>query len=471
MKRVFTCVICLFLMGCMLLPMGCSSGEKYNMPVFTNEGEAITPNKSSKLQGKQYTDVVSILENRGFKNIRIEGAKPEYSSDKNFTVKEVSIGGNTRYYPDVIVSSDISVIIRYYIDGYSATVEQPEGTALTPKNKWKGKLYPEVVKIMEGRGFTNVTAQPIEMPWWYSASKDTDKIKEVSIGGNAKFDEWQIVPANTEVIIWYYIRSEKIDPYGAVEMAEGEALTPGSYLSGKNYQDVIKIFQNRGFKNIRTERIENLIFGWLTEDGEVEEVLLGGINISEYESNQTVSADIEVVIRYHTFPSGSGSQTENQSNQDGNGSKSELTTAATNPTPEENLEYVKRAAVTAMTNWCAFDGKTHSYSDTSGDRCLYYMFVTSWGTWEQKGDNNFQVQNLQLRTYGKEDGPTGEYDWDSVAYKFTLDVKYDPSKKVYTISNVYGAYKEKGDTTYTNMKFCASDKLFSVPFSLVEKGR
>lgn len=150
---------------------------------------------------------------------------------------------------------------------------------------------------------------------------------------------------------------------------------------------------------------------------------------------------------------------------------SELITAATNPTPEEALEYVKRAAVTAMTNWCAFDGKIHSYSDTSGDRCLYYMFVTSWGTWVQKGDNNYQVQNLQLRTYGKEDGPTGEYDWDSVAYKFTLDVNYDPSKKVYTISNVYGAYKEKGDTAYTNMKFCASDKLFSVPFSLVEKDR
>lgn len=140
-------------------------------------------------------------------------------------------------------------------------------------------------------------------------------------------------------------------------------------------------------------------------------------------------------------------------------------------TSVEAPEYVKRASVTAMTNWCAFDGKVHSYSDTSGERCLYYMFVSSWGSWTQSDANTYQVKDLQLRTYGNEDGPTGEYDWESVAYKFTLDVKYDPAKNVYTISNVYSSYKEKGDAKYTSMEFCASHDSFTVSIGLIEKDR
>lgn len=149
----------------------------------------------------------------------------------------------------------------------------------------------------------------------------------------------------------------------------------------------------------------------------------------------------------------------------------ESTVAAIVQTPVEAPEYVKRAAVTALTNWCAFDGKVHSYSDTSGERCLYYMFITSLGSWTQSGTNTYHVKDLQLRTYGNEDGPTGEWDWESTAYKFTLDVKYDSEKNVYTISNVNGSYKEKGDTKYTSMEFCASHDLFTVSISLIEKDR
>lgn len=144
------------------------------------------------------------------------------------------------------------------------------------------------------------------------------------------------------------------------------------------------------------------------------------------------------------------------------------TEQATEPEPEADLEYCKRAAVTAMTNYCAFDGKTHSYSDTSGDREYYYMFVTSWGTWTQTSNSTYHVKDMLLRTYGNEDGPT---EWDSTAYKFTLDVTYNAANNTYKISKVYPAYKEKGDYSYTNMDYCASHSLFTVPFSLIEKDR
>jgi hypothetical protein len=83
----------------------------------------------------------------------------------------------------------------------------------------------------------------------------------------------------------------------------GEAKTPSgsSAMKGRDYQDVIENFKEKGFTNIRTEKIEDLIAGWLTKDGEVEEVSVGGD--VEYSPDKWLPADTEVLIKYHTFPS------------------------------------------------------------------------------------------------------------------------------------------------------------------------
>lgn len=82
----------------------------------------------------------------------------------------------------------------------------------------------------------------------------------------------------------------------------GEARTPSasSAMHGRDYTDVIETFEKRGFTNIKTERIEDLVFGFLVEDGEVEEVSVGGD--VDYDVDKWVPADTEVIIYYHTFP-------------------------------------------------------------------------------------------------------------------------------------------------------------------------
>jgi hypothetical protein len=82
---------------------------------------------------------------------------------------------------------------------------------------------------------------------------------------------------------------------------KGEAKTPSgsSVQEGRNYQDVIDDFEEKGFKNIKTEKLEDLITGWITKDGEVEEVSVGGD--VDYSPDDWVSADTEVIIKYHTF--------------------------------------------------------------------------------------------------------------------------------------------------------------------------
>lgn len=90
----------------------------------------------------------------------------------------------------------------------------------------------------------------------------------------------------------------------------GEAKTPSasSIMKGRDYESVVEDFEEKGFKNIRLEKIEDLITGWLTKDGEVERVTVGGDE--DYSADKWMSADIEVVIYYHTFADDSTPENE-----------------------------------------------------------------------------------------------------------------------------------------------------------------
>ncbi len=82
---------------------------------------------------------------------------------------------------------------------------------------------------------------------------------------------------------------------------EGEAKTPSgsSVQKGKDYNKVVDDFKSKGFKNIKTEKLEDLVTGWMTKNGEVEEVSIGGdVN---YSADKWVPSDTEVIIKYHTF--------------------------------------------------------------------------------------------------------------------------------------------------------------------------
>lgn len=83
---------------------------------------------------------------------------------------------------------------------------------------------------------------------------------------------------------------------------DGEAKTPSasSVQKGRNYQDVCKEFEEKGFTNIHFEILDDLITGWLTKDGEVESVSVDGD--AGYSADRWYPADVEVIITYHTFP-------------------------------------------------------------------------------------------------------------------------------------------------------------------------
>ncbi len=108
---------------------------------------------------------------------------------------------------------------------------------------------------------------------------------------------------------------------------QGKAKTPSgsSAMKGRDYLDVYKSFSDKGFTNIKYDVLEDLVTGWLTKDGEVEKVTVGGD--VDYASDRWVAADTEVVISYHTFPTKKQSQSTDAVETSGESPSSEESTA------------------------------------------------------------------------------------------------------------------------------------------------
>ncbi len=102
------------------------------------------------------------------------------------------------------------------------------------------------------------------------------------------------------------------EPLGENELRIADA---SKSYEGEDYEDVVARLEDNGFYNIETETIEDLITGWLTKDGEVESISVGGE--MEFDDGDIFTKDATVIITYHTFKdSGSneaGDSIENES--------------------------------------------------------------------------------------------------------------------------------------------------------------
>ncbi|MFC6040273.1 DUF4839 domain-containing protein [Paenisporosarcina macmurdoensis] len=200
----------------------------------------------------------------------------------------------------------------------------------------------------------------------------------------------------------------------------GEAKTPSgsSVQEGSNYQDVIDNFEEQGFKNIKTKKLDDLITGWITKDGEVEEVSVGGdIN---YSPDEWVSADTEVIIKYHTFKiedteSAAKSKVKDNSNAEKPKAESKVKDNSNVEKPEEEIltvENNKELATILSTkdetsplfkNFAEkYDGRTIEFDGNTAyvspyrdykTRFIYLIFAGDYSTTTFSGPE-FQFKNV-----------------------------------------------------------------------------
>lgn len=70
-------------------------------------------------------------------------------------------------------------------------------------------------------------------------------------------------------------------------------------IVGENYKTVISQLEETGFTNIKTKVLDDLITGWLTKDGEIEQVEIDGD--TEFSATDSFQKNSKIVITYHTF--------------------------------------------------------------------------------------------------------------------------------------------------------------------------
>ena len=69
-------------------------------------------------------------------------------------------------------------------------------------------------------------------------------------------------------------------------------------LEGRQYEDVVREFEDAGFLNVEATPLGDLITGWLKDPGEVKEVTVAG---SSFEEGDRFAADAAVVVAYHSY--------------------------------------------------------------------------------------------------------------------------------------------------------------------------
>lgn len=226
--------------------------------------------------------------------------------------------------------------------------EMPPKVIKLTSNEFVGKDYFDVWELLEENGFTNIDYEAIDCLTSAEEEKD-DTVQSVTINGEETYEVGSTYMSNVEIKIYYNNIKTVYAPFASDERPEDEL-----------YGGIKKLFKDEGFTNIKLKPIEDLIFGWLTEDGEVESVTIDGDDT--FDDFTSYNFDAEVVIKYHTFP---------QDDEETEESKSEATN-------EEDLkEPSNPSPVFYSTNdyETAKNGNTgvFSYKNKSGSYDIYWI--------------------------------------------------------------------------------------------------
>lgn len=165
-----------------------------------------------------------------------------------------------------------------------------------------------------------------------------------------------------------------------------------SYFKKKNFKTVVDRFNNSGFTNIKTEKIEDLITGWITKDGSVESVAIGGND--DFSGGDNFDSGTEVVVRYHTFIPTEDGSTDSASPDSSESNNSSSATSEDSLTPENNADLASLLnasnpdAAVIKTFYENYRGRTIEFDGFVGASMLHSSYKTRYDLLIDAGDFN-----------------------------------------------------------------------------------
>ena len=149
-----------------------------------------------------------------------------------------------------------------------------------------GDNYEDVVLYLKSVGFTNIETKEIR-----DGETDEGKInygvESVSFDGDKDFSKGDRFAFATKIIVAYRIITTIEINFSAEDVI------------GKNYEEVLTMFEALGFTNIETKELKDLTTGWIEEENTVESVSINGN--TEFDSWDRFNPNDKIVINYHSF--------------------------------------------------------------------------------------------------------------------------------------------------------------------------
>lgn len=149
-----------------------------------------------------------------------------------------------------------------------------------------GLNYEDAISTIKESGFTNVYAHA-EYDLGIEDIKKEYIVTDVSIRGDSSFEDEDKYPYDARVeLIYHVVKSIPV---------------PVSAKDGRKMlcDELVSTLEEAGFVNITTEADRDLITGWITKEGSVEEISIGGD--TKFSQNASFRPDVEIVITYHAF--------------------------------------------------------------------------------------------------------------------------------------------------------------------------
>ena len=154
------------------------------------------------------------------------------------------------------------------------------------KDEIIGLNYEDAISTIKESGFTNVYAHA-EYDLGIEDIKKEYIVTDVSIRGDSSFEDEDKYPYDARVeLIYHVVKSIPV---------------PVSAKDGRKMlcDELVSTLEEAGFVNITTEADRDLITGWITKEGSVEEISIGGD--TKFSQNASFRPDVEIVITYHAF--------------------------------------------------------------------------------------------------------------------------------------------------------------------------
>ena len=149
-----------------------------------------------------------------------------------------------------------------------------------------GSYVEYVIERIKEAGFTNCEVVPIK-DIYEGSDKKIGEVEQVVINGQSFFDANAMFPYKTQIIVSYHVKREIAFPISSKQACK--------MICG----DLVKELHELGYTEIYTEKIADLVTGWIHKEGSIKYVLVNGK--TKYKKGDMFNYDVNIVIAYHAF--------------------------------------------------------------------------------------------------------------------------------------------------------------------------